>query len=579
MFNSLKIYHIKTDLLGNYTYVNNYFKKQFDKIHTSYIGQSVENSILPQDLEISRKAVENLLYGKSEIEGIELRKPDSDGGFFWTYWEFTVDFDLNKLPIGINCIGFDLTHSKIQQIVNQDLLNLLNKSQQISATATFMYNTKTKNLSCSNQIYTIFGLDKSTLNVYQSCLEKVHKDDLENALSGVEEILKSKNDVFRTFRIYDIAFPDGIKYLETVFSHYKNSFTKVDYIIGSILDISKLRKREHNLSNFINHLNSILDNDKKGIIVINRYFKIVSYNLTAINATEFLGGILQLGRYILDYIPEEFKEKLTNYYKRVFQGERISVPEEIHYPSGHFLSEIEYYPIFNNDNLVDFMVINCKINYPDSRSLLKNTTKLSLAESIINYQELEKDRIASDLHDSVNQILCATKVHLSNLPPSGAKKSSIELIDHALAEINQIVHNSSKFLIQNSSFQESLEEYLDLALSHTLIKHDLIYLSNSHEKTIEKVKLPLFRVIQEIIQNVIKHSNARLVRLKIKVRPSYIIIATSDNGKGFGYDTIKKGLGMENILNRIAYLSGEIKLISKVEKGTIYIIKIPIVNE
>ena len=102
----------------------------------------------------------------------------------------------------------------------------------------------------------------------------------------------------------------------------------------------------------------------------------------------------------------------------------------------------------------------------------------------------------------------------------------------------------------------------------------LKYFPNSTTEFPPKYKLDVFRIIQEIVQNAIKHSSATKFLIKIKVHNQQATILTGDNGNGFEYSKVSKGKGLENILNRIVYMNGEFKMCSILNKGTVMVIKI-----
>lgn len=575
-----KIYHIKTDLEGKYVYANEYFTQKFGFLYADLHSQESLMSIFEGDRYLVINAIKQLLSQKTKIEAIEIRKPIVNGGFVWTHWEFTVEYNKLQIPVGIDCIGFDLTESRHLEIQNQNLLQSLNKSQEISATATYMYDLVTENFTASHQLGSIFGVNTFASNLLIDCLLKIHPEDKNQFLQITIPQIKSKKEFSFIFRILDSNFEYKIKYLQTIFTYFINPITDVEYLLGSVIDITKLRKKEEDLTHLISHLQSILDNTSKSISVINPEYKLIAFNQISAKTAEAFGITPAIGDSVLDYVPAEHIDKMVSYYKRVFAGERITLDEKLVYPAGHFLDELELYPIFNKDNTVDLMVMKCTFQYPHfTIALNDNKSKLSIAKSIIDFQETEKDRIATELHDGVNQLLCAAKVHFSELASSEAKINGIKLLDFALEEINQIINNSSKFLIQNSSFEHSVEEYLGLMFNHSNTKYKWTCAGDSEQNLNENLKLQIFRIVQEIIQNILKHAGASRINIKLRIVRSNIILGCSDNGIGFKLSEIKKGNGLDNILNRVYYLSGKIKIYSKLDFGTLTVIKIPTCNE
>lgn len=104
-----KVYIIKTDLKGNYTYVNSHFIQTFGFMNANFIGKNSLDSVYFEDAHLVVHAVNNLIKGKTKIEQIEMRKPYIFNDFIWTYWEFSIEYDADNQPIGIICIGNDST--------------------------------------------------------------------------------------------------------------------------------------------------------------------------------------------------------------------------------------------------------------------------------------------------------------------------------------------------------------------------------------------------------------------------------------------------------------------------------------
>ena len=218
-----------------------------------------------------------------------------------------------------------------------------------------MYDLELEKLTGSDEIYKIFNIDKNIEITYHTILKQIHPNDLENALKIVPSIVKAKKNKSIVFRILDKSFKDGIKYLEGVGCYYENPITLKKFIIGTIIDISNQKKKEFEFSNLNKYLNSILDNNDRAIQVINRDFKILSFNLQATKFADELGITPIVGQYVLEYVPDEYKEKITYYYEKTFSGEVLNLDEIIFFPSGHYLSDLHYYPIFNNDGKIDFI--------------------------------------------------------------------------------------------------------------------------------------------------------------------------------------------------------------------------------
>jgi len=134
---SQQVFIIRTDLSGNYTYINPAWQKQFGWLKTELIGSSSLDSIYSGDHDKTREAVARCLLNPNEVVQVILRKPTPQPGvLMWTLWDFTVILDDDQLPCEIQCIGFDITQ-KIeadQMRLEQERLNVtLKKEQEFNA--------------------------------------------------------------------------------------------------------------------------------------------------------------------------------------------------------------------------------------------------------------------------------------------------------------------------------------------------------------------------------------------------------------------------------------------------------------
>lgn len=208
----------------------------------------------------------------------------------------------------------------------------------------------------------------------------------------------------------------------------------------------------------------------------------------------------------------------------------------------------------------------------------------------INAIEIERHRIAKDLHDSIGQQLSAIKLYLGTLKniPAGkeqlAKKvllsKSILAVDEASAELSTICYNLMPASLRVSDIVCSLKELAGkISLSKKI--NVLIEASPGFPILTKEMDVDIFRVVQEFINNSIKHGKAKYIGIQLKYNKAgkKIYILLKDTGKGF--DMSKKntsGLGLTNVKSRIEAHKGTLLIKSSVHIGTAYKIVIPFKN-
>lgn len=209
----------------------------------------------------------------------------------------------------------------------------------------------------------------------------------------------------------------------------------------------------------------------------------------------------------------------------------------------------------------------------------------AITEAVIEAEEAERKRIAADLHDGVGQLFSAVKMNLQALfervemPKQDdhfLAEKTMALVDESCKEVRVISHKMMPNFLLKSGIASDIRSFIEKIDEHTLkIKLETIGFKDQLEFNEEVI---LYRVIQELINNVIKHANANELYLLLERSASYINVVLSDNGKGFNYEEGKNkgGLGLKNIAVRINYLKGQITFSANQPKGTKVHIQIPV---
>lgn len=189
---------------------------------------------------------------------------------------------------------------------------------------------------------------------------------------------------------------------------------------------------------------------------------------------------------------------------------------------------------------------------------------------------IEKNRISQELHDGIMGKLTAIRLNLFILK----KRKDIETIEKCLPfiddlqniekEIRQISHDLNQNVFDdNVTFISIVENLFTMIKGHSDIVFKLKVDERIDWEIINiNIKINIYRIIQEALQNIDKYSQATRVNLNMNKKENEIHIKISDNGIGFKTDTNKKGIGIENMKKRMAEINGKFILESKISKGT-----------
>ncbi|MCI3937529.1 sensor histidine kinase [Chryseobacterium aahli] len=216
------------------------------------------------------------------------------------------------------------------------------------------------------------------------------------------------------------------------------------------------------------------------------------------------------------------------------------------------------------------------INHHQEKEKLLQDQKLNEMSALIKGQDFERNRIAKDLHDGVAGDLAGIKLLLAkeNVDLNNKNLEKIqENISVVFQEIRQISHNLSINNLKEKSLKNLLLDLEATYQARNEFNFDVhIFPENALDDLSEINKINIYRILQELLNNISKHANATEAELSINRHLNDINIIITDNGIGFNID--KKGVGLKNIQERLETISGEINIQSDLDKGTSIVIEL-----
>jgi two-component system NarL family sensor kinase len=203
--------------------------------------------------------------------------------------------------------------------------------------------------------------------------------------------------------------------------------------------------------------------------------------------------------------------------------------------------------------------------------------------AVFQAQEEERRRIAKELHDGVGQTISAIKMNYQSLAQKASENNLIpdfkkigKMLDNAGKEVRSISHQMIPKELEQFGLIPAVEGMLNLNLEHSQITYQFEH-SGFEERIGTHIELVLFRVLQELVSNVIKHSKATELNVQLVKVKSHVVLNVSDNGIGFNVEKKEKnGIGLLNIASRIDGIKGHLHYESKPGSGTSVTIRTPI---
>ncbi|MFL0247769.1 sensor histidine kinase [Candidatus Clostridium stratigraminis] len=222
------------------------------------------------------------------------------------------------------------------------------------------------------------------------------------------------------------------------------------------------------------------------------------------------------------------------------------------------------------------------------------SSEMYMGIKILEAQENERKRIAKDIHDGPAQHMAnvVMKVDIcEKFIKKDVEKALSELSDLkeavkvALKEVRSIIYDLRPMLLEEVGLNQTINDTVHTILKETKIEVEFIL--KPIKKEIEPIiQVAVYRILQEVFNNIKKHSNAKHTKVKLDFGTKYLMLIISDDGKGFDVkDTLKRvrsnaeSFGLIGIYDRVYQLQGELKIKSSVGSGTTYIVKLPINRE
>lgn len=212
-------------------------------------------------------------------------------------------------------------------------------------------------------------------------------------------------------------------------------------------------------------------------------------------------------------------------------------------------------------------------------TLLKDQ-EINNINAMIEGQEKERQRIANDLHDDLGGLMATIKLQFNTLQeqqtPDLFNKTN-NLLDQAYNKIRSIAHAKNSGVIAKQGLLKAVKNMAHNVSSASVI--DIEVTDFGLESRLENsLELSIFRIIQELTTNIIKHAEATHATISLTNHENSLNIMIEDNGKGFNANKVVRnnGMGLHSIEKRVEHLEGELKIESQINQGTTIIIDIPL---
>ena len=329
------------------------------------------------------------------------------------------------------------------------------------------------------------------------------------------------------------------------------------------------------------HYKGLLENMQEGIQIISFDWRYLFLNKVVIRQSKFSEAEL-LGRRMMDVYPGFEKAPLFVELQNCMQS-RISktIVNEFEFPDGSKgWFELSVQPVPEG-------ILILSIDITDQKRLEKELVDRQIEQQklttqlTIEAQEKERNELAKELHDNINQILATAKIYLARAKkheaiPHHLVQQGFECVNLAVDEIRTLSHTLVTPTLGDTGLIDALQSLSrQFANAHgqeiTLINH-----LDSAVAIDEQKELMLYRIAQEQISNINKHAKATVVTIVLASTPTQLQMTITDNGVGFDTKEKAKGIGLRNMQSRVQFYAGEMRIISAPGEGCKLEITVPL---
>jgi PAS domain S-box-containing protein len=524
------------------------------------------------------------------IRNLEYTMLKKDGAALQVELSATVSLGINNQPAGLLSVVRDVTERKhAQEALQSSEERFRQLAHHIREVFWMSDPEKTKIIYVSPTYEEIWGLSCESLYAApKSWVDAIHTEDRKR----VTEKLLAKQSTGEYDEIYRIVRPDGsIRWIHDRAFPIRNAAGEIYRIVGIADDITKRKQAWDALGESEARKRAIMQAALDGIITIDHEGRMIELNAAAEKIFAHSRSKL-IGENVMEVVPTSFRPWFQNGLANCFVGER-----------GPTLGSRIEMPALRADGSrfsAEFTITRIRLAGPPMFTLyIRDITQhkraeaelRSLPQRIIKAQEAERSRIAQELHDGINQLIASVKMRLRKVEGSlpDLKPAAREillrcdrLLVKVLEENRRIAHNLRPTDLDNLGLAAAVTSFCAEAQTRTNLKFQS-RITSSIKRLPAVIELHLFRIMQEAINNIEKHAQAKTVKIQMRFQGEFVILKIQDDGVGFDSKAVKPakkmrhGLGLTNMRERALSLGGTYEIKSDA-KGTTILVRVPITN-
>jgi two-component system sensor histidine kinase UhpB len=591
---TLPLYIAHCDSEGRFTFVNTKYAERLGLRREDAVGRAIVEVLGGEAYERIEPYV-NIALGGRPIE-FEVEVPYQQIGSRWMHCAYVPEFGVGGEVRGFVAVITDITERKRAEEALKESQESLARAQEVAHIGSWDWDLLTNSVRWSDEMYRIYGVTKEEFRGnFESAMDFTHPDDKELMMRNIGELLREHKSYDMDYRI---VLPDGsIRVAQSRTDVYCDKDGRPVRMVGTVQDITGRKRAEESLRESQELFRSAFEHAAIGMALVSpdgRWLE-VNHSLCEIvgyTEHEFLGMTFQAITHT-DDLPANL-----DYVSKVLTGEARSYQMEKRYQHklGHWvwvlLSVSLVRDVQGNPQYFIYQIQDITERKRAEEQIKNSNEQLrALSMRLEEAREEEGVRIARELHDELGGAMTGLKWDLhsvSRILSSGSidgdtrarlqnKLGTMDgLIDSSIETVRRISSELRPTLLDDLGLTAAVEYHVKEFQKRTGIECHL-QLRVDDSRLPKDYSTAIFRILQESLTNVARHSRAKRVNILLVDRDGQIILELEDNGQGFSRAGLsgKKSVGIMGMRERARQLGGELEVTSAPGKGTKVAIVLP----
>jgi PAS domain S-box-containing protein len=535
--------------------------------------------IHPEDCEKVIKTINNCIENGETIWSQEYRYKHADGHYVWVLDKGIILKDKDNKPERMIGAMQDNTQRKLWEDKLIQSETRFKSMVQDSSDMTCIINIDGDYEYVSPSAINVLGFTPEYF-IGKNAFQFIHPDDIEEAVMGLKSIYDINAITLEPFRFQNSK--GEWRWIETRLSNQLNN-QHIKGIIANSRDVTE----KINTQNELRTLALIAQQTNDPVLLTDTNRRIVWVNEAFINLYKYKREEI-IGKNPQQLLKgTDTKDSDLKKIEQAILTKSLCHTDILYYTKNQEkrLVEVQIQPVFNEKGkLINYFSIHHDIT--EKRKLQLKLQKeqkekqLNITKAVIAAQERERNELGKELHDNVNQLLTTAKLYLQLIKNDSSDADdllakSMEILNSAILDIRRLSHVLTYSSVEFLSLEQGLYELIS-TINVAKKTNINLEINIDEEKINHGIKVSIYRIIQEQINNILKHSSAKQAFIELRDNEKNITLKIEDNGKGFDTLALKNGIGLNNIESRVLAYNGKMEIHSEIDKGCTLFVEFPI---